>query len=85
MPKTEMLENRGTVYVTRENFSHIWIVTYDIKSNVFTINNLNTRKKHYLSPAEFVYNSAMWNSIVDKFPNYVHRQVWVVHARYFRG
>lgn len=57
---------------------HVYTVEYNPANGVFFINLPKKKLQWKLTAAEFVYRSPGFNPIVNKFPCYVHAQVWMI-------
>lgn len=54
-------------------------ISFDVVTNQIFIYERKTTKIEFYTPMEFVYNSAGFNEKVNKYPNYVHKAVWMLY------
>lgn len=54
----------------------VWRVEINPANNCIFVVHQPTFKVWHLSASEFIYNSAMFNKEVEKFPNYIHYNAW---------
>jgi len=53
----------------------IWTIKHR-EGTCYEITNLKTGKMYSLLDVEFVYGQIRYDEIVEKFPNYIHNQLW---------
>jgi len=58
----------------------IWSVE-EIQPSFFKITNRKTKKSYNLLDVEFVYGQGHYNQVVERFPNYIHKQVWELREK----
>ena len=54
---------------------------YDVlvEGNAVKITNNRNGKSDYFDIREFIYGQAMFNEATDKYPDYVHDELWQQH------
>lgn len=45
------------------------------------VTKIKTGKIYILAFEEFVYGQGMYNQVTERFPNYIHRQVWTMRNK----
>lgn len=68
----------GDIYVIRvlRNGKKYSVV---VDGNTVKITNNGTRKSKSFDIREFIYGQSMFNEVTDKYPDYVHNELWQQH------
>jgi len=57
----------------------------DMHNGFYQVEHIPTGNKWNLYIQEFVYGQIHFNSIVDRFPNYIHKELWDMASKRGNG
>lgn len=82
--KAKLSVTSDRVSVKLEHERHIYAVYYYKPTKRYYVANIREGSQISYFPEEFVYGSALYNETVAWYPNYVHKQLWMLYE-YCRG
>lgn len=79
LERSNFFKSGPNVFVKKEDPCHRFVVRYSTRTKQYGVYNAKKDEEMFFCPAEFVYGSIMYNPAVDTFPNYVHKQLWMLY------
>ena len=71
--------DRGEFIQSKELRGKKFVVYYYKESKKYGIWDTVKDQEVYYSPEQFVYGTALYDYRVESYPNYVHRQLWMLY------